>query len=200
MKKLIVFFILIICLSVSANKYQDLMTFSRVFNILKKQYVEEVDSKILIYGAIKGMLNELDPYTSYLTHDMYQDFKTETSGNFGGVGIELTIRDDFPVVISPIEDSPAWDAGIKAGDKIISINGTSTKGLRISEISRLVKGKLGSKLSIKVEVDKDTVKQFKLKRKIIKAKSVKYHSLDDGIAYLRIASFTKETSRELKKI
>ncbi len=196
MNKFIIPFVLCIFISAKANKYDDLMTFSSVFNILKTHYVEPVDSKKIIYGAIKGMVRELDPYTDYLTPEMYSEFVTETTGRFGGVGIELTIVEDYPTVISAIEDSPAEKAGIKSGDKIIFIEKTPAKKLSLSEISMLVKGKLGSKIKITIENENGT-REVTLKRKIIKSKSVKYHNLGEGFSYYRISTFSKDTSNEL---
>ncbi len=198
MKKMILFFIVCIIVSAHANKYDDLMTFSQVFNTLKTHYVKPVDSTKIIYGAIKGMVRELDPYTTYLTPEMYSEFKSETTGRFGGIGIELTIVDELPTVISAIEGTPAWDAGIKPGDKIMAINNKLTKELSLLEISMLVKGRLGTKLKIKIK-GKDGVRDIELKRKIIKSRSVRYQNLEDGFSYYRISTFSKNTSSELKK-
>ena len=196
MNKFIIPFILCIFISAKANKYDSLMTFSNVFNTLKTHYVEPVDSKKVIYGAIKGMVSELDPYTDYLTPELYSEFITQATGRFGGVGIELTIVEDYPIVISAIEDSPAHKAGIKSGDKIVFIEKTSTKRLSLSEIGTLVKGKIGSKLNITIE-NKKGVREVALKRQIIKSKSVKYHDLGEGFSYYRISTFSKDTSKEL---
>lgn len=196
MNKFIIPFILCIFISAKANKYDDLMTFSNVFNILNTHYVEPIESKKIIYGAIKGMVRELDPYTDYLTPQMYSEFVSAATGRFGGVGIELTIVDDYPTVISAIEDSPAEEAGIESGDKITFIEKTFTKKLSLSEIAMLVKGKIGSKLRITIENENGT-RVVALKRKIIKSKSVKYHNLEEGFSYYRISTFSKNTSKEL---
>ena len=105
------------------ERYTDLQNFSKVLNLVQQYYVEEVDSKKLIYGAIKGMLRELDPHTNFLPPDIFKDFETETSGEFGGLGIEISVQNGVLTIISPIEDAPAWEAGIKPGDKIIAVDG-----------------------------------------------------------------------------
>src|SRR5271154_921478 len=120
-------------LSFADDKYQDLQLFAKVLNLIQQYYVEEVDVKKLIYGGIKGMLRELDPHTNFLPPDIYKEFESETTGEFGGIGIEITVQNGILTVISPIEDTPAWKAGIKAGDKIIDIDGESTKGFSLVE-------------------------------------------------------------------
>ena len=111
------------------DRYQDLQLFTKVLNLIQQYYVEEVDTQKLVYGGIKGMLQELDPHTNFLQPDVYKEFESETSGEFGGIGIEITVQGDILTVISPIEDTPAWIAGIQPGDKIVEINGESTKGV-----------------------------------------------------------------------
>src|ERR1700729_4248618 len=105
------------------ERYQELQLFAKVLNLVQQYYVEEVDTKKLIYGGIKGMLKELDPHTNFLPPDIYKEFETETSGEFGGIGIEITVQNGILTVISPIEDTPAWKAGVKAGDKVVKIDG-----------------------------------------------------------------------------
>src|ERR1700743_1574026 len=130
------------------DKYQDLQLFAKVLNLVQQYYVEDVDVKKLIYGGIKGMLRELDPHTNFLPPDIYKEFETETSGEFGGIGIEITVQNSILTVISPIEDTPAWNAGIKAGDKIVEIDGESTKGFSLVEAAQKMKGKRGSKIRL----------------------------------------------------
>ena len=100
------------------ERYADLQNFSKVLNLIQQYYVEEVNTKKLVYGAIKGMLRELDPHTNFMPPEMFKDFETETSGEFGGLGIEISIQNGILTIISPIEDAPAWEAGIKAGIKL----------------------------------------------------------------------------------
>lgn len=123
------------------DRYLDLQLFTKVLNLVQQYYVEEVDTKKLIYGGIKGMLSELDPHTNFLPPTMYKEFESETAGEFGGLGIEITVKDDVLTVISPVEDAPAWKAGIKAGDRVVGIDGESTKGLSLVEAAQKMRGK-----------------------------------------------------------
>src|SRR3954471_22100413 len=130
------------------ERYQELQLFAKVLNLVQQYYVEEVDTKKLIYGGIKGMLRELDPHTNFLPPEIYKEFETETSGEFGGIGIEITVQNSILTVISPIEDTPAWKAGIHAGDKIVEIDGESTKGFSLAEAAQRLKGKKGAKIKL----------------------------------------------------
>ncbi len=181
------------------ERYLSLQTFTKVLNLIQQYYVEEVDSKKLIYGAIKGMLKELDPHTNFMPPDIYKEFESETSGEFGGLGIEISIQNGILTIISPIEDAPAWEAGIKAGDKIIAINGTSTKGLSLVEAAQLMKGKLGQKITLSIiRGNSDSPKEFSIKRGNVKIKSVKYTDFLDGYAYVKITSFIENTFKDLE--
>lgn len=183
------------------ERYSDLQNFSKVLNLVQQYYVEPVDTKKLIYGAIKGMLRELDPHTNFLPPDIFKDFETETSGEFGGLGIEISIQNSILTIISPIEDTPAWEAGIKAGDKVIAVDGKSTKGLSLVEASQLMRGKRGSKTVLTiVRENEDEPRDFAIVRGSVKIKSVKYTDLEEGYAYVRITSFIENTSRDLEKI
>ena len=131
-------------LAMAEERYADLQNFSKVLNLIQQYYVEEVDTKKLIYGAIKGMLRELDPHTNFMPPEIFKDFQSETSGEFGGLGIEISIQNGVLTIISPIEDTPAWNAGIKPGDKVIAVDGKSTRGLSLVEASQLMRGKKGA--------------------------------------------------------
>lgn len=182
------------------DRYADLQNFTKVLNLVEQYYVEEVDTKKLIYGAIKGMLRELDPHTNFMPPDIFKDFETETSGEFGGLGIEISVTNGVLTIISPIEDTPAWEAGIKAGDKVIAVDGHSTKGLSLVEASQLMKGKKGSKVVLKIVRDgEDEPKDISITRGSVKIKSVKYTNLDDGYAYIKITSFIENTAKDLEK-
>lgn len=183
------------------ERYEDLQLFAKVLNIVQQYYVEEVETKKLIDGAIKGMLSELDPHTNYLPKKLYKEFQSETNGEFSGLGIEITVQKSVLTVISPIEDTPAWKAGIKAGDKIVKINGESTKGLSLAEAAQRMKGSKGTKITLTIFRDEfEEPKDFVIKRDSVKIKSVKYTDLEDGYAYVRITSFIENTSKELEKI
>ena len=184
-----------------SERYTELQTFTKILNFVQQFYVEPVDVKKLIYGAIKGMLRELDPHTNFLPPDIYKDFETETSGQFGGIGIEISIQNGILTVISPIEDTPAFEAGIKAGDKLVEINGTSTKGVSLVEASQLMKGDKGSKIRLKVvREDSDKVLDFQITRAVVKIKSVKPLDLGEGYHYVRVTSFIENTGKDLEKV
>lgn len=186
--------------SETKDRYLNLQLFAKVMNLVQKYYVEDVDTQKLIYGGIKGMLQELDPHTNFLPPDIYEEFENETSGKFGGLGIEITVQDDILTIISPIEDTPAWEAGLKSGDKIVSIDGRTTKGLSLVESAQLMKGSLGSKITLGIirEGFKEK-KDFTLKRSTIKIKSVKSYVLEDGFGYIRLTSFIENSSQDVEK-
>lgn len=182
------------------DRYQDLQIFTKVLNLVQQYYVEEVDTQKLIYGGIKGMLQELDPHTNFLPPDVYKEFESETSGEFGGIGIEITVQNDILTVISPIEDTPAWNAGIKAGDKIVEINGESTKGFSLAEAAQRMRGKMGSKVRLGIYRDGfEKPREFVVTRGTVKVKSVKYTDLDEGYGYIRLTSFIENSATEMEK-
>ena len=186
--------------SFARERYNDLQLFTKVLNLVQQYYVEDVDTKKLIYGGIKGMLKELDPHTNFLPPDIYKEFESETSGEFGGLGIEITLKKGVLTVISPIEDTPAWKAGIKPGDKVVSINGESTKGLSLAEAAKMMRGK--KKTAIKLGIFREGFEEpkvFAIKRGVVKIKSVKYTDLDAGYAYIKITSFIENTYKEINK-
>ncbi len=186
--------------SQATEKYKDLQIFAKVLNLVQKFYVEDVDVTKVIQGGIKGMLSELDPHTSYLPPDIFKEFQEETSGEFGGIGIEISLQDEVLTIISPIEDTPAWLAGIKAGDKIISINGATTKGLSLVEAAQKMKGKEGEIIKLGImRKDFDKPKVFDIKRGRVKIKSVKVTDLDEGYIYYRITSFIENTYSDFDK-
>lgn len=182
------------------NRYADLQLFAKVLNLVQEYYVEPVDTKTLIYGGIKGMLLELDPHTNFLPPDLYKEFESETSGEFGGLGIEITLQKNVLTIISPIEDGPAYKAGIQAGDKILTINGKSTKNLSLSEAAQQLKGKNGDYTILGIFREGfDAPKDFKIRRGTVKVKSVKLENLGNGYAYVRITSFIEKTAKDFKR-
>ena len=139
------------------------------------------------------MLHELDPHTNFLPPEIYREFETETTGEFGGIGIEITVQNGILTVISPIEDTPAWKAGIKAGDKIVDIDGESTKGFSLAEAAQRMKGKKGAKIKMGIFREGfEKPQQFVIERGTVKIKSVKYVDLGEGYAYVRITSFNRK--------
>lgn len=182
------------------DRYADLQNFSKVLNLVQQYYVEEADTKKLIYGAIKGMLRELDPHTNFMSPDIFKDFETETSGEFGGLGIEISIQNGILTIISPIEDAPAWEAGIKAGDKVVAVDGKTTKGVSLVEASQLMRGKRGTKVVLRVVREgNDKPLDITVVRGSVKVKSVKYTDIGDGFAYIKITSFIENTAKDLQK-
>jgi carboxyl-terminal processing protease len=183
------------------DRYQDLQIFAKVLNLVQQYYVEEVDTQKLIYGGIKGMLQELDPHTNFLPPDVYKEFESETTGEFGGIGIEITVQNDVLTVIAPIEDTPAWQAGIQAGDRIVEINGESTKGFSLAEAALRMRGKRGSKVRMGIFRDGfEKPKEFVVERGVVKIKSVKFTDLDDGFAYIRLTSFIENSAPDMEKV
>lgn len=180
--------------------FKNLELFTKVYSIIDQSYVEPVDEKELIYGAIRGMLESLDPHSIFMTPDEYSEMKTETSGEFGGLGIEIAIRDGVLTVISPIDDTPAYKAGVQAGDKIVKIEETFTESLSIFQAVKLMKGPPGTKVTIFIKraTVPDLIK-LTITRAVIKVKSVAYQMVDDDNAYMRIKSFQRDTGKELKK-
>ena len=183
------------------ERYADLQIFTKVLNLVQQYYVEEVDMKKLIYGGVKGMLSELDPHTNFLPPEVYKEFESETSGEFGGLGIEITLQNDILTVISPIEDTPAWEAGIQAGDKIVEINGESTKGLSLAEAAQRMRGKKGSKVRMGIFREGfEKPKEFAVARGTVKLKSVKFTELEEGYGYIRLTSFIENSATDFEKV
>ena len=180
--------------------YKDIKTFNEVFDMVKKNYVEEVASDVLIQGAINGMIKTLDPHSAFMTPEIYKELEVETQGRFGGIGIEITILKDVLTVVSPIEDTPAFNAGVKAGDQIIKIDGKSTKDITIMEAVKKMRGAKGTKVTITIMRENMTKsKDVILTRAIIQVKSVKAKTFEDKIGYVRIASFNERTADDLRK-
>ena len=162
----------------TSGTYENLKVFADVMSIVKKNYVEEVDSKELIYGAINGMLTSLDPHSSFMPPESFKEMQVETKGSFGGVGIEITMRSGVLTVVSPIEDTPAFKAGIEAGDIIIKIDGELTADMGIMDAVKRMRGKKKTKvvLTIVREGEFEPI-DYPIIRDIIKIKSVKYEVL-----------------------
>jgi carboxyl-terminal processing protease len=184
----------------SDKTYEKLKLFTEVVEIVKENYVEEKETDELITEAIKGMLTGLDPHSAYLSPDMYQELQVETRGSFGGLGIEIAIKDGILTVIAPIEDTPAYAAGVEAGDKIVKIDGESTKGLSLLECVKLLRGPKGTTVTITIARQGMTeLKDITIERDIIEIKSVKYRTLDKGYALLRLLQYQEHTTTELRQ-
>jgi carboxyl-terminal processing protease len=186
--------------AVPNETYESLKIFSDVLGIVEKDYTDEVDSKELIYDAIKGMVRNLDPHSSFMTPDDYKEMQIDTRGEFGGIGIEISMRDNVLTVIAPIDDTPAFRAGIIAGDKIVKIEDKSTHDMSLSDAVGLMRGRKGTDVTIHIMREGfKKPKTFVLTRAIIKVKSVKFRMLEDGFAYIKIVQFQENTTRDLKK-
>ena len=182
------------------SDYESIELFTDVMAIVKKSYVEEVDTKKLIYGAINGMLASLDPHSSFMPPETYKEMKIDTKGAFGGLGIEITIKDGILTVISPIEDTPAFKAGIKAGDQILKIDDKFTKDLNINDAVKRMRGQKGTTVVLTIMRDgMDKPKDYPLVRDIIQIKSVRSKMLDSGYGYVRVAQFQEKTDVDLNK-
>ena len=180
--------------------YNNLKIFNEVMSIVEKNYVEPVSSETLLQGAINGMVKSLDPHSSYMTAEMYKDLEVETKGSFGGIGTEITIHKDVLTVVSPIEDTPAFLAGIKAGDQIIMIDKKSTKDITIMEAVKRLRGQKDTKVTLSIMRDGNPkLKEFVITRAVIKIVSVKHKMLDGNIGYVRLSSFQEKTMDELRK-
>lgn len=183
----------------SDDIYKQLELFSDAVSIIRADYVEEKKSKDLIYGALKGMLASLDPYSQFMDPDTYNEMKVETEGEFGGIGIEITLKDDLLTIISPIDDTPAYKAGLKAGDKIVKIDGAIIKDLTLIEAVKKLRGKPGTNVNIIVlrESEKKLM-EFTITRAIIKIASIKKtEMLEPGIGYIRLSEFQENTPKDL---
>ena len=175
-----------------------LRNFSDIFSRIKSDYVEDVEDEVLLEHAIRGMLSGLDPHSTYLSPDEYNELRIGTSGEFGGLGIQVGMEDGFVKVISPIDDTPAFKAGLQAGDLIIRLDEKTVKGLTLNEAVKIMRGKPGTDIELTVVREgKDKPLTFIVTRDIIKVKSVKNRMLDPGYGYIRISNFQSRTAPQL---
>lgn len=181
-----------------AIPYKDLELFSKVFNLVRENYVEDIDDEELLYGAMRGLTSTLDPHSLFMPPDVYKELKVDTEGKFGGVGLEITQKDDALVVVTPIEGSPASKAGLKEKDRILKIDGVSTKEMGLAESVKRMRGPRGSRVTLVVlhEGSKD-LQEITLVRDIIRIKSVRSEILEESFGYVRVNSFQEKTSDEL---
>jgi len=182
------------------SSYEHLKVFAEVMTLIQNYYVEEKSPKDLTEGAIKGLLRTLDPHSAYMDKESYEGRKQETEGKFGGLGIEITIKDSYITIISPMEDTPAERAGLRAGDKIVKIDGVATKDMDLMDAVKKMRGEVGTKVTVTIyrEENGKTPAPFdvELTRAEIKVHSVKSEMINDEIGYLRILSFSAATSSE----
>ena len=183
-----------------SERYEDLKIFTEVLSYVEANYVEEVEPERVVHGAIRGMLRSLDPHSSFMPPQMFGEMQVETEGRFGGLGIEITIRDDVLTVVAPIEETPAYRAGIQAGDQIVLVEGESTKDMTLIEAVKQLRGPEGTEVTIGVFRPGFTEpKEFTIVRAIIKIKSVRWTRLPEEVGYIKVRSFQKTTVKEVKE-
>ena len=182
------------------NVYNKIDLFGEVLEKINKEYVDEIDQSESMDSAINGLLQSLDPYSAYMSPEIFNEMQTETSGEFGGLGIEVSMESGVVKVISPIDDTPASRAGIKAGDYIVKINDVQVQGKTLSEAVDLMRGSVGSKieLTIRRRGEKKAL-TFNIVREIIQIKSVKADLLDKNIGYIRLTSFNENSGKQIKR-
>jgi carboxyl-terminal processing protease len=186
--------------ALSNTTFEDLKLFSDVIHIIQKDYVEETKSRDLIYGAIKGMLETLDPHSAFMPPSMFKEMQEETKGRFEGLGIEITLKEGVLTVVSPIEDTPAFKAGIFAGDQILKIDGESTKNFTLMDSVKRLRGPRGSKVTITIMREGFTKpKDFTLVRDVIPIRSVRHELLEKQYGYIRISQFQDKTDSDFGK-
>ena len=184
----------------ASSEYQDLQLFTDVLTIVKRSYVEDVEIRDLVYGAIDGMLTSLDPHSGFMSPDIYKEMKVDTRGEFGGLGIEISMRDGILTIVAPIEDTPASRAGLLAGDHIIKIDDEFTKDMEIMEAVHMMRGKPGTDITITImRTGLEKPKPYTLTREVIKVRSVKAKTLEEGFGYIRLAQFQERTAADLSK-
>ena len=199
-------FILIVLIkpSYSANDettiYEKIDIFSDVLDKINKEYVDEINQNEVMDAAINGVLQSLDPYSAYMSPETFESMRTETSGEFGGLGIEVSMEAGVVKVISPLDESPAYEAGVKAGDYIVKINNHQVQGKTLSEAVDLMRGPVGSDIEITVRRRGERkALVFNITRKIIKIQSVKSEKIDNNIGYIRLTAFNENSSAQVKK-
>jgi carboxyl-terminal processing protease len=206
MRTIISFFFLILTtnLSLSANEesiYDKIDLFGEVLDKINKEYVEEVNQSDAMDAAINGVLQSLDPYSAYMSPELFEEMQTETSGEFGGLGIEVGMEAGVVKVISPIDNSPAEQAGVKAGDYIVKINGVQVQGKTLTEAVELMRGPVGSPIEITIRrIGEKKSFVFEIIREIIEVKSVKSELIDDKVGYIRLTSFNENSADQIKDI
>ncbi|MBI3011897.1 MAG: S41 family peptidase [Candidatus Omnitrophica bacterium] len=179
--------------------YKKLELFEHALSIVRSDYVEQPKAEQLVYGALKGMLATLDPHSQFLDPESYNELKVDTEGQFGGLGIEITVKDDLLTIISPIDDTPAFQAGLLAGDRIVKIDGELTRGITVHDAVKKLRGKPKTKVTLTILREGEAaLKDVTLERAIIKIQSVREATvIDDHIAYVRLSDFREKTAEDL---
>lgn len=179
--------------------YRQVELFSDTLVIIQSEYVDEVQPRNLIYGALKGMLSSLDPHSQFLDPEAYTELKVDTEGKFGGLGIEITIKDGLLTIVTPIQDTPAWKAGIKTNDRIVKINDELTRDMTINDAVKRLRGKPGEAVNITILRESEKkILELKIVRDIIKITNIKEaRILEDGIGYIRLVEFRENTAKDM---
>jgi carboxyl-terminal processing protease len=186
--------------ALSNNMYEDLKVFTDVIGLLQKEYVEETNSRDLVNGAIKGMLETLDPHSAFMPPQMYKEMQEETKGRFEGLGLEITVKDGVLTVVSPIEDTPAFKAGLLAEDQILKIDGALTKNLTLMDSVKRLRGPKGTKVTITIMREGFTKpRDYTLIREVIPIRSVRHELLEKQYGYIRLSQFQEKTDVEFDK-
>ena len=186
--------------SAKKSRFEQLELFNKVLFLVESQYYREVDPEVLIQGAIKGMMETLDPHSSFLDKDIFKKMQEETSGEFGGLGIEVSQKDGILYVVTPIDDTPAFKAGIKPRDKIVEIDNESTVGMTLEQAVKKMRGKPNSVIQIGIVRDGvDGIKHYSIGRKIIKVRPVKSELIQEEFAFLRLSQFQKNSAVSIRK-
>lgn len=197
-------FLLVFCatpvFSLTEETRENLAVFAEALGIVEENYVEPKDIKKLIYGAIKGMVGSLDSHSSFMAPEEFKELQIETKGSFSGIGIEITLKDNLLIVVSPIEGTPAYRAGLQAGDRIIKIDGQNTKNMSLLDAVRKIRGAKGSSVTLTIMRENvEKPKTFTMVRAIIPIRSVRVRHFDDGFGYIRITNFQDKTDDDLKQ-
>lgn len=186
--------------AVARETYENIEVFTNILAIVQKNYVDPVTTKQLIEGAVNGMLSALDPHSAYLTPDLYKELQVDTRGSFGGLGIEITVKNGILTVVSPIEDTPAYHAGVKPGDQILKIDGDFTKDMSLIEAVKKMRGPRGTKITLTLRREGvPDLLDVVITREIIQIQSVKSRSLEKGYGYIRVTQFQERTDDDLEK-
>ncbi len=184
--------------SSSDDKYRAMDTFMSVLGLVNSSYVEPINEEDAIYGAIKGMLEELDPHSSFMTPEEFTSFQQSTSGSFGGLGITITMKNDALTIMNALEDTPAWKAGIQSGDVIVLIDGEPAVNMTLDEAVKKMRGKAGTKIKLTLSrKNSDKPIDLTLKRAVIKINSVKYDMVGKDIGYIRLTQFQENSYKEM---
>lgn len=183
----------------TGETYDQLNIFSEVLHLVQQNYVEDVDTKKMIYGAVKGMLDALDPHSTFMEPDTYKELQVDTRGKFGGIGIQIAMRNKQLTIIAPIEDTPGDKAGLKAGDVIVKVDNEWTKDLSLMDAVKLMRGEPGTEVTLTImRKGFKKPRAFAITRAIIKVKSVKHKILDQEIGYIRLSQFQQGSSKEVE--